>query len=524
MMLDEDADESLERAEDGAMQHHGRVLVAVFADIGRAEPAGHVQVDLQRAALPVAADGIAQHEFELGSVERALTRVVGVGEAGRLQRLQERRLGLVPDGILADACLGPVGELDAHVVEAEGPVNVEDQVADRDRLGRDLFGGAEDVRVVLGERAHAHHAVQRAGRFVAMTFAELAEAHGQVAVARDALLEDLHVARAVHGLDRVLAAVDGLGREHVVAEGVPVPRRLPQRTRHDLGRVDLAVAGRILLLPHEVDELLEQRPALRVPEDGAGRLLLEVEQVHDPAEPPVVALLGLLEHREVLPELLRVRPGRAVDALQHLVVRVAAPVGARHVGELERLAELARGGQVRAAAEVDEPALAVQRDGLTGRDALDDFGLVLLADAAEKLGGLVTVPDLALDRLVAIHDVLHALLDDGQVVLGERFFPREIVVEAVFDRGADRHLRVGPEFLDGLGQHVGRVVAEQLEAVLRVASYHLYRHIRFDCTRQVVHLAVDLDSHGIARQAGADAGRNIGSRNGSLELLHGSIG
>src|SRR3712207_8529420 len=54
------------------------------------------------------------------------------------------------------------------------------------------------------------------------------------------------------------------------------------------------------------------------------------------------------------------------------------------------------------------------------RDALDDLCLVLLADLAEVLDGLVAVPLLAADRLVAVDDLLHPLLDRKSVVEGKR--------------------------------------------------------------------------------------------------------
>src|SRR3546814_11939732 len=60
----------------------------------------------------------------------------------------------------------------------------------------DLVLGAEDVRVVLGEGAHPHDAVQRARRFVAEAGAELRQPQRQVAIALQPLLEDQHVARA----------------------------------------------------------------------------------------------------------------------------------------------------------------------------------------------------------------------------------------------------------------------------------------------------------------------------------------
>src|SRR5690606_19082664 len=141
-------------------------------------------------------------------------------------------------------------------------------------------------------------------------------------------------------------------------------------------------------------------PALRMPEHRADCLLLKVEEVHLPAELAVIAPLGFLDPLEIGLELLRLGPRGAVDALQHLVPRIAAPVRARELRELERQAETAGRRQVRAAAQVDEVALPVQADRLVARDRCDDLRLVVLAQAAEELDRAVALPDLADDRLV----------------------------------------------------------------------------------------------------------------------------
>ena len=72
VMLDQDADEALERAEDRAVEHDRAVPLAVLADVGRVEPLGQHAVGLDRADLPGAADRVGQVEFELGRVEGAL--------------------------------------------------------------------------------------------------------------------------------------------------------------------------------------------------------------------------------------------------------------------------------------------------------------------------------------------------------------------------------------------------------------------------------------------------------------------
>ena len=58
-----------------------------------------------------------------------------------------------------------------------------DEVEHAQDLVLELVGAAEDVRVVLGEAAHAHEAVQHARALEAVDGAELGVAEGQLAVA-----------------------------------------------------------------------------------------------------------------------------------------------------------------------------------------------------------------------------------------------------------------------------------------------------------------------------------------------------
>ena len=70
-MLDQDADEALERAEDRAVEHHRAMALAILADVARVEPLGEHGVGLDRADLPRPPDRVGQMEFELGRVEGA---------------------------------------------------------------------------------------------------------------------------------------------------------------------------------------------------------------------------------------------------------------------------------------------------------------------------------------------------------------------------------------------------------------------------------------------------------------------
>ena len=129
MMLDQYAHKPFQRTKDSTVQHDRNMFVAIFTDISRPEPSGHVQVDLQSAALPVPSDRVTQDKFELGTVKGAFARVVGVVQPGYLERFQQCRFGLIPNGVLAYPYLGTIGKFDTDVIETEVPVNAEDQVA-----------------------------------------------------------------------------------------------------------------------------------------------------------------------------------------------------------------------------------------------------------------------------------------------------------------------------------------------------------------------------------------------------------
>ena len=194
-------------------------------------------------------------------------------------------------------------------------------------------------------------------------------------------------------------------------------------------------------------------------------LLGEREQVELDAELAVVALLGLLEPVEVRLEVGVGRPRGAVDPLELRVVLVAAPVRAADVRELER-AEPPGRGHVRTAAQVLPAVVAVEARGLgggvdvagrlVGAEALDDLALErLLGQAAERLLGRDLLAD---ERLVLGDDRAHRLLDLGQVVDRDVRRDREVVVEAVGDRGADAELGARPQPGDRLREDVrGRV-------------------------------------------------------------------
>jgi len=252
-------------------------------------------------------------------------------------------------------------------------------------------------------------------------------------------------------------------------------------------------------------------------------MLIHVEQVEFAAELAVVALFRLFQHGEVLLQFVLGGPGRAVDALQHLVAVVAAPVGTGHLHELEEL-ELAGAGHVGAAAQVFERAFAVQAHILVARDAGDDLGLVVLAQALEIGHGFVARQHAALHGLVLGGQVGHALFDRHQVFGREGALVGEVVEEAVLDHRADGHLRLGEQVLDGIGQQVGRGVADDLQTIGVLGRHDGQRAVGRDLVAGVHHLVADLAGQGRLGQASADRCRYFGDRDRAGKLSLRTVG
>ena len=101
----------------------------------------------------------------------------------------------------------------------------------------------------------------------------------------------------------------------------------------------------------------------------------------------------------------------------------------------------------------------------------------------------------------------------------------EVVVEAVLDHRADRHLRVGEELLHRVGEQVRRGMADDVEALgVAVGDDGERRRRRSMHVRGVDDLAVDLAGERGLGEAGADGRGDFGDGDGCVELADGAVG
>ena len=261
-----------------------------------------------------------------------------------------------------------------------------------------------------------------------------------------------------------------------------------------------------------------------MPEDHAPAFFLHVEQAHGLADAAVVALLGLLDAQQIGVQVFLGGPGRRIDALKLRIAVVSAPVGPRQLGQFEGLADEFGRGEMRPPAQVDPVAGAIGGDRLRARQVADQLGLEGLALAFEQGDGGLALPDLPDQLFIAVDNLGHLLLDGGEVVGRERFLAVEVVIEAVIDRRADGHLGTGEQLLHGLGEDVGRVVADGLE------GFGIIAHDQFEVARaaqrpvEIALFAVQGDQGRALGQRGGDGGGHVTAGGVVGILARGAVG
>ena len=145
----------------------------------------------------------------------------------------------------------------------------------------------------------------------------------------------------------------------------------------------------------------------------------------------------------------------------------------------------------RCAADLDGRAL--------GALALRGDELELVRLISQLNHGLLLGDLAAHEALAFLDDALHALLEVAQQLGGHRVDVAKVVVETIGDEGADAEVHVGEDILDGLGEHVGRAVTQDVQAVLAGQGDGLDGRPLFEGCLQVTRGTVDLDGDNIAR-------------------------
>ena len=289
---------------------------------------------------------------------------------------------LCPNLIRTDILLGVLwvaqGNLSLNVLEIEDGEHGLDDVHHTHELAFHLVGAAEDMGVILSERAHTGESVQLARLLVTIDGTKFGNAERQVFIRTGLPSENLTMVRTVHGLQHVFLSLLRSGdRTECIFRIVGVVTRCHIEVLTTNMRSDNFLITKILLdFAQHILQAETQVSSLWQPD---GKTLTytvgEHEELHLLANLAMVAFLGFLEHDEILVEHLFLGERNAIEALHLLALGISTPESTSHTGELHGLDETC-GDKVRTAAKVGEVALRICGDGSVLEVLVDMLTLV----------------------------------------------------------------------------------------------------------------------------------------------------
>ena len=158
-------------------------------------------------------------------------------------------------------------------------------------------------------------------------------------------------------------------------------------------------------------------------------------------------------------------------------------------------------------------------------DGVDQLDLERFALLLEEALRLFAGDDGLREGFVAGDDLAHALLDRREILGRERLLRAvEVVVEAVLDHRADRHLRAGPQRLHRFGQHVRGIVADERKGARVVAGNEFELRVFVDRVGEIDKLAVADRGDGALRQRGGDGFGDVEAGNARFKGALGAVG
>ena len=187
------------------------------------------------------------------------------------------------------------------------------------------------------------------------------------------------------------------------------------------------------------------------------------EELHLAANLPVVALLGLFNHLEILSKLIFGTKRNTINSGEHLVVLIGLPIRTRNAGQLKSLNTLGV-EHVRTNAHVNIFTLLIEGDVCVRSKIANVLNLVRLAALLHVGNSLITRKLKRLNLEVLFDNLLHLSFDSWEIILVNLSVSKiNVIVETVFGCWTIGKLCVWVQTLQSLSKQVSCVVANNLK-------------------------------------------------------------
>ena len=429
------------------MYHNRTMFLAICSHVLQLKAFGQLHIQLYCAALPGTSKRVGKVEVKLRAVERSVALVYHIGLAHLLNGGLQGLGGKLPILLVAHMVLGHSGYLDL-VAEAKYGIDLIEELDHVFDLVLHLIPSHEYMGIVLSKTPHAEKAVKCAAQLMAVYKSQFAHTQRKISVRVGLRSVHKHSARAVHGLDGKISAVDHCG-VHIVFIVIPVTAALPELTVEHHRRGYLNISIFLVHLTPIIYKCIAQHHALRQEERKSRALIHESKQSQFFAKFAMVTFLGLFNALEIRIQFVLLGKCYAVYTLERLPFCVSAPIRRIARQQLYCIAFDPSGGiQVRTCAQVSEFSLAVKAYNRIFRQIVDKLYLEGLVLHKFKSLGPWKLKALKLQLFFAYFT--HFLFDLCHMVRRKCKWGIDIIVPSLVYRRSYRKLHFRPQALYGL--------------------------------------------------------------------------
>ena len=216
------------------MDHVRTFLQPISIHVREIEPLRKVEVELNRAQLPLPIKHVLHADIDLRSIEGAIPFVQRIRKPTAVKRGLEGGLCRVPLLLRAYPSLWASTEVEVKILQTEITQKVYAEVEDGIDLLRHLILTTEEMRVVLREPANSGQARQGAAALEPVDRSPLRESFRKISIRFRNRIIDLTVKRTVHRLEVVLLALNLDWSEHPILIERKMPARFPEGRATDM--------------------------------------------------------------------------------------------------------------------------------------------------------------------------------------------------------------------------------------------------------------------------------------------------
>ena len=265
VVLDQNAEEALQRSEQGPVDHVWPLFGSVPIDEGHVEALRLIEIELNRRQLPLPPDRVLDLQVDLGPVECSAAFIDFIAEAFFLNRPPQRFGRIVPTLGIPHRFFGAGREICRDIAEAEALEHVEREAQNFRYFLLHLIGSHEEVRIILSEPADSEQAVHRPRFFVPIDRSKLRPAERKVPIGALGVVVDHDVEGTVHRLDVVVGVVHLHRRVHPFLVEAEVAAGFPQPGLADMRGIDHLIAVGVVFRSPKVFNLLSNPRPVGMP-------------------------------------------------------------------------------------------------------------------------------------------------------------------------------------------------------------------------------------------------------------------